>query len=132
MSQTNDQDLLNDSLRECLKNDQFFAIFYEHFHAASPEIAALFDKTNMVQLNKMMENSLFRIVAASESNWDSDQDLQELARSHKNMNIKPEHYKFWELSLLATVAECDPNYNPETKAAWKNILTRGIDFMSKH
>lgn len=132
MSQPSNQDLLNDSLRNCLKNEQFFTVFYEHFHDASPEISSLFDKTNMVQLNKMMENSLFRIIAASESNWDSDQDLVELASSHKAMNIKPEYYKYWELSLLASVAECDPNYNTATKNAWKDILSRGINFMANY
>ena len=129
MTQANNQDLLNDSLRRCLNNNQFFPTFYDHFHHSSPEIAALFDKSNLVKLNKMMENSLFQIISASESNWESEQELLEIAKSHKNMNIKQEFYKFWELSLLATVAECDPEYNSEIKAAWKEILSRGVDFM---
>ena len=132
MDHENNQDLLNLSLRRCLTNESFFSTFYDNFHQSSPEIAALFDKTNMVQLNKMMENSLFRIIAASESNWDSDQDLVELAQSHKLMNIKPSDYKLWERSLLATVAECDPEYDEITESAWKDILSRGIDFMSNY
>lgn len=131
MNHETNQDLLNASLRRCLRDEHFFSTFYEHFHDSAPEIATLFNKTNMKQLNKMMESSLFRIIAASESNWESDQDLMEIAKSHKQMNIKPEFYKFWELSLLATVAECDSKYDKKTRDAWKDILSRGIQFMSQ-
>jgi len=131
VNQLKNQDLLNSSLRKCLENDHFFATFYDYFHQSSPEIAALFDKTNIVQLNKMMENSLFRIIAVSESNWDSEQDLIRIAKAHKDFNIKPEYYKFWELSLLATVAEFDPDFNDQTRNAWKDSLSRGIELMLK-
>ena len=132
MNEPSSQDLLNASLRRCLDNSQFFPIFYEYFQQSSPEVADLFAKTDMNRLNNMMQSSLYRIIAASESNWESDQDLVEIAESHKNMNIKSEFYKYWELSLLATVAECDPEYNEQTRKAWKDILSRGISFMANY
>jgi len=132
MESPSNQELLNASLRRSLAKSYFFPTFYDHFHSSSPEISALFDKTNMDSLNKMMENSLFHIIAASESNWDSEQELIDIAQSHKAMNIKPEFYKYWELSLLATVAECDEEFNEETRTAWKEILSRGIQFMSEY
>ncbi|MDH3325327.1 MAG: globin [Gammaproteobacteria bacterium] len=132
MNQLNNQDLLNSSLRRCLNDKYFFTAFYEHFHQSSPEIAALFDKTDMVRLNKMMEVSLFSIIAASESNGDNDQDLVDIAQAHKGRNIKPEFYKYWEISLLATVAECDPEFDDNTRKAWKHVLARGVEFMAQY
>lgn len=124
--------LLNESLQRCLENEQFLSIFYGLFLESSEEIKTQFDNTDQSHQINMMRQSLNTIISVSESNWESDKFLTDMAKKHKEMNIKPEHYVLWESSLLAAVAECDNQYNDEIRDAWKFILNRGIDFMQSY
>ena len=125
-------ELLNISLKRCSAHPRFTEIFYSHFLDASPEIKLLFKNTDLQHQMNMLEKSLRIIVSVSEQNWTSDQFLSKIAKHHKSMNIKPEHYKHWETSLLLAVAECDPEYDEQIKQAWKDILSRGINFMMQY
>ena len=124
--------LLNDSLQRCLENEQFLSIFYRLFLESSEEIKAQFDNTDQEHQINMMRQSLSTIISVSESNWESDKFLSDMAKKHKDMNIKPEHYLLWESSLLSAVSECDKKYNDDIHEAWKHILRRGIDFMQSY
>jgi len=129
MNNTDYSAILNDSLQRCLANERFISIFYELFLDTSDEIREKFKNSDFERQINMMQKSLNTIISVSESNWESDKFLSEMAKKHKQLDIKPEHYELWENSLLATVAQCDQQYNEEICEAWKHILHRGIEFM---
>lgn len=129
MTPMDSERLLNESLQRCLNNEQFLEIFYRLFIESSPEIKSLFRNTDFQKQFDMMGKSLMTMIAASESNWISDQQLSRLANIHRKLNIKPEHFEIWESSLLASIKQCDPAFNEEIKKAWKIIVQRGKNFM---
>jgi hemoglobin-like flavoprotein len=121
--------LLNESLQRCLENDRFLSIFYALFLESSDEIRGKFDKINLEHQINMMSQSLDAIISVSEANWESDKFLTQVAKNHKQLDIKPEYYDYWEESLLKAVSICDFEYDENTEEAWKHILKRGIEFM---
>lgn len=129
MTSMDSESLLNESLQRCLANDLFLETFYKSFIESSPEIKNFFKNTDFQKQFDMMGKSLMTMIAASEANWISDQQLTRLADIHRKLNIKPEHFELWETSLLTSIQLCDPEYNNEVKNAWKIIIQRGKDFM---
>ena len=125
----NSEKTLNDSLQRCLNNNDFIAIFYQHFVDSDPEIRELFKNSDMARQQEMMGKSLMSMIAASEENWHSDQQLVNLSRQHQQLSIQPRHFELWEQSLLKTIAQCDPDFDEKIASCWQKIIKRGKEFM---
>ena len=61
----------------------------------------------------------------------SDRKLKALGASHSrsHYDIKPEWYSMWLDSLMQTVRLHDPESTRELDAAWREVLTPGIDLI---
>lgn len=125
------ESILNSSLQRCMQNRQFMTIFYERFINSAPEIKHLFKNTDMEKQFEMMGKSLYAMISASEANWQNDQELIDLSRKHREMNINPAYFELWENSLLSTIKECDPSFDENVSNSWKVMIKRGKDLMQR-
>jgi hemoglobin-like flavoprotein len=112
------------------KGDIFFDKFYNRFIASSPKVKEKFKDTDMSKQKRMLQQSLFQLLTFFTTKRDSDY-IRQIAAIHskKERDISPELYELWLKSLLCTVEELDPNYNPDVGLAWKMILSMGITYM---
>jgi len=123
-----DADLLHHSYKRCLKRSGFLERFYEIFVASSEEVAAKFAHTDFKKQIRVLKLSLYMLMTSVAT------PLPELARiaevhSKRQLDIPPKLYDLWLDCLLQAVREFDPKWNEEVDAAWRRVLTTGIQFM---
>lgn len=120
------------SLTRCHETGRFLDRFYEIFLASSPKIAEKFAHTDFVRQKQSLLASLqAMILAARDEVHGPEHELKELARRHGSgdLQIGAELYDLWLDSLLATVAECDPENSAEVQEAWERVMGVGIRYM---
>jgi hypothetical protein len=57
--------------------------------------------------------------------------LSKMAERHsrRGLNIEPRFYAPFIESLIASVAECDPEYSPAVERAWREAIAPGVAYM---
>jgi hemoglobin-like flavoprotein len=128
-------DLFDASLRRCNARPGFLDLFYENFLASSPKVEEKFANTDFVRQKRALRASLhLMLLAAGDGDKGPERYLKDLAARHSRsqLNIGAELYDLWLDSLLATVKECDPQFDPRVEAAWENVMTVGIGYMLSH
>ncbi len=126
--------LFQQSSQRCTEDPNFLGRFYQLFLESSQEVAEKFKHTDFAKQKKMLKNSLFMIMWASQKSPEEITHLQEIAKSHsrEKYDVRPELYDLWLECLLQAVEEFDPIYCLEVKKAWQNILKNGIEFMKNN
>ena len=125
-------ELFNDSLARCLRGAQFFQRFYEVFLASSPEVRDKFRSTDFRRQRRMLQTSFYMLVEYVALGWpECEAYLERIAAAHgkHGRNIPPHLYDLWLESLLHAVKECDTLCSPEIEAAWRYVMSAGIDFV---
>lgn len=107
--------------------DPFFAAFYRRF-LSHPEIATLFEHTDMARQVVMLRKSFFHLAGFYVTSEPSG-ELERMARVHYQLGIGADHYDLWLDCLVATVAEFDSQSDTATELAWRWALTPGITYM---
>lgn len=112
------------------RGEQFFTRFYERFIGSDPEVAAKFAKTEMSHQRRMLRESFEHMLGFFTEPVDNPY-IVTLARIHgtRGHNISPRLYELWLDSLVATVAELDPEHNTYVELAWRVVMAPGISFM---
>ena len=124
--------IVDSSLQRCTREPRFFDRFYERFLAASPKVRERFAQTNFVRQKRALRGSLWMMLLAAEDEVKGpERYLRPLADLHsaRQLDIGAELYDLWLDCLLDTVAECDPEHNPEVRAAWEQVMMVGIHYM---
>ena len=124
--------LFNDSLTRCLRRDQFFQRFYEHFLASSAEVREKFRATDFGKQRRMLQTSFYMLVEYIAVGWPECQAyLRRIAATHiqQGRNIPPHLYDLWLECLLRAVKESGDQYSPEAEAAWRYMKGAGIAFL---
>ena len=127
--------MLEESLQRCNADPAFLDRFYEKFLASSPAVREKFANTDFVRQKREVTASFHRmLLAAEEGVTGPDRYLKDTAEQHSKsrLDIGAELYDLWLDSLLATVKECDPKFNPEIEAAWETLMSAGIGYMLSH
>ncbi len=111
-------------------NPEFTSRFYEIFLASSPRIEELFANTNMSRQKTMLHDSLGMLVDFNVHKTITPQ-MQHLAAVHGpgDRNIPPDTYGLWLNSLLQTVSEMDPRFDPQVSMAWRLTMAPGISYL---
>ena len=125
-------EIVDSSLQRCAREPRFFDRFYEKFLASSPTVRERFAKTNFVRQKRALRGSLWMMLLAAEDEAKGpDRYLRPLADLHssRQLDIGAELYDLWLDCLLETVGECDPEHNPEVRAAWEQVMMVGIHYM---
>jgi hemoglobin-like flavoprotein len=121
-------EIVNDSLDRC--NGTILARrFYDRFMASSQAVRDFFKGVDMQRQRREVTASLYMMLLASQGRVGSREYLEQVAQSHARRHIPPEMYDTWLECLLQTVQETDPLYNETVGAAWREIMTAGVDFM---
>lgn len=111
-------------------NPAFIGRFYELFLASSPRIAERFAATNMSRQKTMLHDSFTTLVNFNRQRRITPQ-MRHLGEVHgpAASDVPPELYALWLDSLLATVAETDPDFTNEVELAWRLTLAPGIAYL---
>ncbi len=120
------------SLERCNAKSGFLDLFYEKFLASSPKVKEKFSSTDFVrQKSALRESFNLMMLAARDEETGPARHLKDLAARHsrRDLNIGSEFYDLWLDSLLATVKEWDPEFDPKIEAAWESVMTIGIGYM---
>lgn len=122
-------ELFNDSLERCTARPDFIERFYEIFIGSSSAVAEKFKNTNFNKQRRMLKASLYTLVFAAEGKPEGQLHLERISKLHNEIDVRPEMYDLWLDCLMQAVREFDPYFRPEVEAAWRSILSQGIDFM---
>ena len=125
-------EIFNDSYERCLERGIFFDLFYEKYIASNEVIAQKFSLLDMKEQKKMLEASLHKIMALRSTR--PEEAIAHFRRigvihGRTQHDIAPELYDLWEKCLLASVEECDDQYDSQVEAAWTEVLSGGIEIM---
>jgi hemoglobin-like flavoprotein len=126
-------ELVDQSLQRCFAaGPRFLDLFYDKFLASSPRVREKFARTDFVRQKRALRASLWMIlVAAEDEKHGPERYLRYLAELHgaRQLGVGAELYDLWLDSLLATVAECDPEHTPKIREAWEQVMMLGIHYM---
>jgi hemoglobin-like flavoprotein len=125
-------DIVDSSLQRCIGNPRFLDRFYERFLASSPKVKERFERTDFVKQKRALRGSLWMMLLAAANEAEGpDRYLRYLADLHsaRQLDIGAELYDLWLDCLLETLAECDPAYSPELRAAWEQVMMVGIHYL---
>jgi hemoglobin-like flavoprotein len=125
-------EIFNNSYERCLKTGNFIDRFYENYIVSNEVVAKKFAQTDMAGQKRVLEASLHMLMALrSTDSEEATAHFRKIGITHgkKTNDITPELYDLWMTCLLETVEECDDKYDRQIEAAWKDLLTDGIDIM---
>jgi hemoglobin-like flavoprotein len=122
-------DVVKSSFGRAMTKPNFMARFYEIFIQSNPQIPQLFKNTDMKQQHELLSQSLSMVVLFAQGNPVAKGVINRIRSSHDraHMNINPALYSFWEDSLIAALAECDPQFDPVVEQKWREVLRVAID-----
>lgn len=124
--------IFEDSMRRCTANGAFLDLFYDTFLGSSPKVSEKFASTDLDRQKRMLERSFQLILWASEDpQGGPERYLEHMAERHssRDLDIGSDLYDLWLDSLLASVKECDPEYDSKVEEAWERVMEIGIDYM---
>lgn len=116
---------LQQSYGRCLRDKRFIERFYEVFMASHPAIPPMFAKTDFgaqrVALRRGISVAILHAAGSGLSRRTTEQMADVHAR-HGRAPVDPALYPYWIDSLLAVVAETDPEATPALLARWRTAM----------
>lgn len=108
----------------------FVEALMEALIGASKEIRSKFTVAGRARMTNVLLHSILHLAAYSQTDAPSDM-LHDIARrqSRSGRDIAPHLYDIFLTCLLSTVEKYDPEYTGEIGTAWKQVLTRGLEYM---
>ena len=122
-------DIVFQSYGHCCNNEQFFVDFYDRFMGSSAEIRTLFAETDMTQQRHLLRNGIMQLILHARGMPDTK--LRALGESHsrKGYGIQPQWYSLWLQSLIDTIREHDPQFDPQIESSWREAIGPGIELI---
>ncbi len=120
------------SYGRCSINPKFFDRFYARFTAKSPVIREMFANTDMAKQKLALRSGIAFLLQFANGSAFAETKVTQLGESHKRdrLNVAPSMYPLWLDALMETIAECDDQFTPETRAEWLRALRKGVEKMS--
>ncbi|MCU9951637.1 globin [Pseudomonas solani] len=123
----NATDRVMQSYGRCCANPDFFDAFYRRFLDSSPQIRAKFVDTDMPAQKALLRQGILNLVMFARGMPDTKLRALGATHSREGFDIRPEMYDLWMESLLLTIAEHDKEHSTEVRAAWREVLNKGIE-----
>lgn len=117
--------------RFCAVGTEVFDDFYFGLANRIPEVGSMFASVDMEQQNKLIRDGIADLIDFADGSSKAKTELQRLAKSHSRsgLGIAPEHYPLWIDALMEALRKHDDLATDDTEAAWREILSDGIDLM---
>ena len=117
--------------RFCAVGMDAFDDFYFGLGNRIPAVGSMFASVDMEQQNQLIRDGIADLINFAYGSSKAEAELQRLAKSHSRsgLGIAPEHYPLWINSLMEVVRKHDDQATDDTEAAWREILSDGIDLM---
>lgn len=120
------------SFLRCSKHDnEFFDAFYANLADHIPGVGAMFAETDMQKQNELVRDGIRSLIDYAAGDPDVARELEHLGKLHsqRHLGIQPSMYSGWVDALVQTVEEHDPQISDDLEAAWREVLSPGIDLM---
>lgn len=112
---------------------RFFHRFYQNFLASSAQVRDKFQQTDMDRQVLVLQKGLYHLISFYVTRTDNEYTHQiALSHSKAGYDISPELYELWLESLVQTLEEMDPQYEPVQGLAWRMVMMPGILYMQHH
>lgn len=117
--------------RFCAVGTEVFDDFYFGLGNRIPAVGSMFASVDMEQQNQLIRDGIADLINFADGSSNAKAELQRLSKSHSRsgLGIAPEHYPLWIDSLMEAVRKHDDQATDDTEAAWREILSDGIDLM---
>jgi hemoglobin-like flavoprotein len=122
-------DAFHASLARASASPRFLDVFYARFMRSAPDVAGVFAGKDMEQLKRKLRSSLHVMTLAVDGAPGADMYLDYLGKVHTRLDIAPRMYDGWLDALVATAAECDPEFTPELDAIWRAVVGAGVQII---
>jgi hemoglobin-like flavoprotein len=119
-------DAFHASLARASADPRFLDVFYARFMGSSPAVAAVFAGRDMEHLKRKLRSSLQVMTLAIDGAPGADMYLDYLGKVHTRLEIAPGMYDAWLDALVATAAECDPQFSVQLDAVWRAVVGAGV------
>lgn len=119
-----------ESLGRCVECDTFLQRFYELFMESSPEVAKLFQNTDLERQKGMLRDSLYAmLVAAGTTKGPAHDEIERLAGRHHEVGVTPDLYTLWLDALIEAAREHDRHFSDALENDWRASMSAGIALM---
>lgn len=125
--------LVQNSYGRCLSSGKLLETFYENFLSGSKDVADKFRNTDFEQQRKLLRHGINLMIMYAAGNIAGQTGLKRIKESHSRgrMNIEPRFYVLWRAALMKAIATHDRDFNNDVKAAWEEVLDKGIAFIKE-
>ena len=121
------------SFGRCVQAPEFFALIYQNLFALRPELKVFFDATDYPRQHRRLRQAMVTLFAFREGDAVAQQNIEDLARQHAEMGVRPEYYgAFQEAIMRAARAADGAHWTEKLDAAWSGSLGPGISHMERH
>jgi hemoglobin-like flavoprotein len=119
------------SYQRCQQAPDFFATFYQRFFEACPVARPMFVNTDFARQHKLLQHAIGLLLAYDQQPKDGPNLLTRVAERHgrDDLKVDPAYFDDFLRSLIQTASELDPEFTPETDAAWREAAAAGIAYM---
>jgi len=117
-----------ESYKRVSREPGFVNRFYERFMASHPDVPARFDGVDMERQRFLLGRSVTMILQHASGLDQATPHLTETARRHgpRDLDIPAYLFEQWIDSLIGTVEEFDPGFQPDLERAWRSLLRREV------
>jgi len=117
-----------ESYKRVSRHPGFMDRFYQRFMASHPDVPARFEKVDMERQRFLVGRSVTMLLQHASGVDQVTGHLGETARRHGpgDLDIPPYLFDHWIDALVDTVAECDPEFHPDLRTAWHELMRREV------
>lgn len=114
-----------------VKGDPLARTFYDRFLASDPEVRRLFAHTDFDRQRDLFLHGIYSLIDYARGGATGRLGIKRLARLHgpDSMQVTRPMFDLWIVCLLAALGEHDPQWSPELRKRWEQVLRNGIDAM---
>ena len=119
---------VKESFGRCALKKGFFDDFYSNLQASSPEIPPYFTDVDMDKQKRNLREGISFMLLFAEQNDSGKLAIDKVASVHdsRNINVRPELYRYWVGALIETIKKYDHRFTEEVEKNWEEILQISI------
>lgn len=132
---TDSYDDLQASYGRCLRQGHFIERFYTLFMGSHPAIPPLFAHTDFSRQYMALRRGISSAIVHAAGSRLAERTMATMADVHSSRGrapVRPELYPYWVDSLVAAVAEFDPEYTPRLGQRWRQAMEATTAFFASH